>query len=192
MLYPTFGYAVEDALRRAPGLDSLSLIPIDCIHEGEQGEDIGDGLRAWLWGVSRVWHGGEPGPGSDPSLDLHLPTCPAMTRLVSRRMAIRHSYDEQIQVGEDHDMLLRHLADHQRGDAQCWLSMSSDWMLIDRTTPTSAQHMVNQADHVGRLKQRVAERGVSTSVNELPTMYPEMMQRYGDKVSFARRVKVRP
>ena len=188
--YPTYPVAVAEARRRAPGLDALCLVPVDVIHDGEQGEPLGDGLNAWVWGTSEVFpEGTVPGPSTDPTLHLELSTCPAMIRLVSRRLAARHRYDEGILNGEDHLMLLTYLKDHQDGVAQVWVSMSSDWMLVDRTTPTSSQKIHPQAESMGPLRAGVERLGIGwrTGIGELPWMYPPMLMRYDDKIEFARR-----
>ena len=190
VLYPTYPDAVADALRRAPALDATMLVPCDQLAEWGQGEEVVPGVKAWLWGVSRCWPDMNPGPSVDAQLGgTGLTTCPAMIRLVSRKLAARHRYDEGILNGEDHYMLLKYLRDHQRGDAQVWLSMSSDWYLIDRMEPNSSQKKYPQENFMDIFRQRIAELGMEhTSVGELPVMYPPMMQTYNEKLAFAKRM----
>ena len=186
-LYPTWGQAVEDALRRAPALDVLSLIPIDCIGSGEGAAlTLPDGADAGVWGTSTspAFDGG--GPGEDPSLWSDSPVTPAMIRLVSQRAARAAWYDAG-PVYSDYLVLLRYLAAHQRGDLQAWLSMSSDWMVVDRLAPGSCQKTYTP-DHV--LLHAIAEGIVPRErswVRELPVMYPHMIQSVEEKHAWIER-----
>ena len=186
-LYPTWAESVAEHLRRAPGLDVLALIPLDCIGT-DKGHvfALGDGAHAGVWGTSSSQPFEEPaGPQEDEGLWSESPVTPAMVRLVSRRAA-RHARFDEGPLYEDYLMLLRYLAAHQAGALQVWLSMSSDWMVVDRLAPGSAQKC-NRFDHgmLRALAAQIVPRWRS-SVRELPVLYPPMIQTVERKEAWIR------
>lgn len=183
-LYPTWAQSVADHLHRAPALGVVGLLPVDCV-----GRSVGytwtlaDGNSASVWTTSTIYPWQTAGPGMD-NLWTEWPICPAMVRLISRPVAERWRFDEELAVNEDYLMLLRYLAAHIAGDIEAWISMSSDWMVIDLLTPDSVTD-VHFHDHDGfRALARQAIDPARSSVAELPVIYPPMLQTGEDKRSW--------
>ena len=180
-LYPTWALSVKDHLRRAPGLDAVWLVPIDQINGAESGVSwtTPKGSIASVWGtsVSMPWYM-DPGagPGRDPMWGHVTPTTPAMPRLVSRKAAEICSWIPAPRIYGDYQLLMRHLAAHIRGDLQCWVSMASDWMIIDRGNLSSVQH--NEEYEINAYKMRKLARADvhpdRSWIGEFPIMYPSM------------------
>lgn len=180
-LYPTWARAVADHLRRAPALDAVGLLPVDCIGRANgYSWMLSDGQPASVWTTSTVYPWQTVGPGVD-NLWTEYPICPAMVRLISRQVAARWRFYEDLAVNEDYLMLLAYLAAHIAGDIEFWISMSSDWMVIDLLTPNSVTDMhFHDHDHFRRLARQVIDPARSSAV-ELPILYPPMLQSGKDK-----------
>ena len=179
-LYPTWSLSVREHLRRAPGLDAVWLVPIDQINgvDGGVSWTTPQGALASVWGTS-LWmpwpNAPFAGPGRDPMWDQVTPTTPAMQRLASRRAAalkLRH----EAKGYDDYQLLMRNIAAHIRGDLQCWVSMASDWMIVDRGNPQSVQKSVD-FERDAYLLRRHAREDVHPDrswIGEFPIMYPPM------------------
>ncbi len=174
-LYPTWARSVAEHLRRAPALDAVALVPIDCVG-GACGHTwtLPDGVAASVWTDPATYPWPQRGPGPSDLWTNDLPICPAMIRLISRDAALRWRFDEDLAVGEDHLMSFRYLSSHIAGELQYWISMAIDWMVIDRTTPASVQTGYPQAPEVPRLRELAREvvRPGRSSHAELPILYP--------------------
>ena len=174
-LYPTWALSVADHIRRAAALDLLALLPIDCV-----GDTAGytwrlpDGASGSVWTTSTVypWQGRGPGPAD---VWTQHPICPARPDLLSRKAAQRLRFNEQLAVNEDYLLLLECLAAHIAGDLQAWISMASDWRVVDRLTPSSVQAVYPQdVELLRELAAGVISRHRS-SVAELPILYPPLL-----------------
>lgn len=174
-LYPTWGLSVADHLRRATALDVVALVPIDCVGDtAGYTWTLPDGASGSVWSTSAAYPWQERGPGETDLWTAH-PICPAMVRLVSRRAAQRLRFHETLAVNEDYLLLLQCLAAHVAGELQVWISMTSDWMVIDRLTPGSVQDVHPQdVELLRRLAQEAVPRHRS-SVAELPILYPPLL-----------------
>ena len=182
-LYPTWALSVAEHLRRVPTLDVVGLFPIDCVGStAGYTWELPDGAPASVWTSSAVypWKAGTGGPGVSDLWTVD-PVCPAMIRLVSRDAAQRWRFNEELAVNEDYLLLLRYLSDHVAGDLEVWISMASDWMVIDRLTPGSVQDEYLQDVERFRFLARGVVSPRRSSVTELPLLYPPMRLAVEDK-----------
>ena len=180
-LYPTWAASVAEHIRRAAALDVVALVPIDCVGDtAGHTWTLSDGAPASVWATSIVYPWKERGPGQTDLWTRH-PICPAMVRLVSRQAAQRLRFDETLAVNEDYLLLLQCLACHVAGELQVWISMASDWMVIDRLTPSSVQdEHLQDVELLRRLADAKVPRHRS-SVAELPIAYPPLLMAVQDK-----------
>ena len=181
-LYPTWSLSVQEHLLLAPNLDAVWLVPIDQINGSDQGFSwiTPAGATAGVWGT-QLWgpwrETPQPmGPGRDPMWDQPTPVVPAMPRLISRRAAQLCLWIPAPPIYGDYLLLMRHLAAHIRGDLQCWVSMASDWMIVDRGNTDSVQHRHDFGETAARMKKlALAEIDPARSwIGELPVLYPVM------------------
>ena len=174
-LYPAWARSVAEHLRRAPTLDVAGLFPIDCVGStAGYTWQLPDGAPASVWTSSAVYPWKAHGPGMSDLWTEH-PICPAMIRLVSRNAAQRWRFNEDLAVNEDYLLLLQYLSDHIAGDLEVWISMASDWMVIDRLTPGSVQDVYVQDAGLLRLLALGVIDPVRSSVTELPILYPPLL-----------------
>ena len=191
-LYPTWALAVADHLRRAPAADVVCLLPVDCVGRTDgYSWTLADGNAGSVWTTSTVYPWPTAGPGID-NLWTEYPICPARIHLVSRAAAERCRFDEDLAVNEDYLMLLRYLAAHIAGDLEAWISMSSDWMVIDLLTPDSVTDVhFHDHDQFRALARQVIDPARS-SVVELPIVYPPMLQTGAEKRSWIDEFHISP
>ena len=183
-LYPTWALSVADHVRRAPALDVVALLPIDCVGDSAGHTwRLPDGASASVWTTSLVYPWQQRGPGAGKFWTEH-PICPAMVRLVSRRAAQRLRFNERLAVNEDYLLLLQCLSAHIAGDLQSWVSMASDWMVVDRLTPGSVQDEHAQDVDLLRAFAREIVSPDRSSVAELPVMYPPLLLEAAEKESW--------
>ena len=188
-LYPTWSLSVREHLRLAPDLDAVWLVPIDQIHGSDKGVSwvTPAGAVAGVWGTSLwgPWRETEQpmGPGRDPMWDQPTPVVPAMPRLISRRAARLCPWTPAPPIYGDYLMLMRQLAAHIRGDLRCWVSMASDWMIVDRGNPDSVQRSHDFHETAARMKElALTEIDPERSwIGELPVMYPAMQLTVAEK-----------
>lgn len=174
-LYPTWALSVADHIRRASALDVVALVPIDCVGDSAGYTwPLPDGASGSVWTTSLAYPWPERGPGVGGFWNEH-PICPAMVRLVSRRAAQRLRFNENLAVNEDYLLLLQCLSAHIAGDLQTWISMASDWMVIDRLTPGSVQDEHLQDIELLRTLARQIVEPDRSSVAELPILYPPLL-----------------
>jgi len=180
-LYPAWARSAADHLRRAPALDVVGLFPTDCVgRTAGYCWQLADGMPASVWATSMVYPWEKAGPGAD-DLWTEYPICPAQIRLVSRKVAERGRFHEELAVNEDYLLLLACLKAHIAGEIEFWISMSSDWLVVDMLTPDSVTDThFHDHDHFRRLARRVIDPARS-SVRELPIIYPPMLQSSEDK-----------
>ena len=188
-LYPTWGISISEHLRRIPGLDVLGICPVDCIGSSEGYTwTLPDGVTsAGVWGTSKVApFGSLVGPRRSALWDVALPSSPDMVRLLSRKGAKNNQYQTRLSVGEDHLMSLVLLAKYIQGDLNYWLTMASDMMVIDRTTPNSVQQQYPQGPEVELLRELALEvvQPDRSAHTELPVLYPELLMSPEEKKEF--------
>ena len=191
-LYPTWAQAVADHLNRAPALDGVGLLPVDCVGRTDgYSWTLPDGLAASVWTTSTVYPWPTVGPGID-NLWTEYPINPAIIALISRQVAARWRFHEDLAVNEDYLMLLTYLAAHIHGDIEFWISMSSDWLVVDLLTPNSVTDVhFHDHDHFRRLARQVIDPARS-SVVELPIIYPPMLQSGADKRQWIDELHISP
>ncbi len=190
-LYPTWAESVGEHLRRLPQVDALGIVPIDCLgssygftFEVEQGVDAG------VWGTSAAYPFDSTGPGVAPLWKESGTTANAdMIRLLSRPAAARWRFDEQLPIGEDTLLSLALLSSHQRGELSYWLTMASDWMIVDRTTPGSVQRTYSHKEALEPLRSKAAQLvdPARSSSAELPILYPPLLLSTDEKRSWIER-----
>ncbi len=178
-LYPTWAESVAEHLRRLPHVDALGIVPIDCVGSAEGFTfEVEPGVVAGVWTTSSAYPFEAAGPGVAPLWEEPGTTAnPDMIRLLSRAAAARWRFDEELTIGEDTLMSLALLSSHQRGELSYWLTMASDWMIVDRTTPGSVQRSYSHAEALEPLRSKALQVIVPerSSAAELPILYSPLM-----------------
>lgn len=184
-LYPTWAESLAEHLRRLPQVDALGIVPIDCVGSAEGLTfEVAPGVAAGVWTTSSAHPFESAGPGVAPLWDEPGTTAnPDMIRLLSRAAAVRWRFDEELAIGEDTLMSLALLSSHQRGELNYWLTMASDWMIVDRTTPGSVQRSYSHAEALDPLRSKALQVIVPerSSAAELPILYPPLLLSAGEK-----------
>lgn len=190
-LYPTWAESVAEHLRRLPQVDALGIVPIDCLGSSKGFTfEVGPDVVAGVWGTSTAYPFDAAGPGRAPLWEEPGTTANAdMIRLLSRAGAARWRFDEELPIGEDTLLSLALLSSHQRGELSYWLTMASDWMIVDRTTPGSVQRTYSHKEALEPLRGKAAQLvdPARSSSAELPILYPPLLLSADDKRSWIER-----
>jgi hypothetical protein len=190
-LYPTWAESVAEHLRRLPQVDALGIVPIDCVGSAEGFTfEVEPGVAAGVWTTSSAYPFESAGPGVAPLWEEPGTTAnPDMIRLLSRAAAARWRFDEELAIGEDTLMSLALLSSHQQGELSYWLTMASDWMIVDRTTPGSVQRTYSHGEALEPLLAKAAKLvdPARSSAAELPIVYPPLLLSAGEKRSWIER-----
>ena len=190
-LYPTWAESVAEHLRRLPHVDALGIVPIDCLGSAEGLTfEVGQGVVAGVWGTSTAYPFDAAGPGRAPLwAEPGTTSNPDMIRLLSRPAAARWRFDEELPIGEDTLLSLALLSSHQRGELSYWLTMASDWMIVDRTTPGSVQRTYSHQEALEPLRSKAAALvdPARSSAAELPILYPPLLLSADEKRSWIER-----
>lgn len=190
-LYPTWAESVAEHLRRLPQVDALGIVPIDCLGSSKGFTfDVEQGVPAGVWTTSSAYPFETGGPGVAPLWEEPGTTANAdMIRLLSRAGAARWRFDEELPIGEDTLLSLALLSSHQRGELSYWLTMASDWMIVDRTTPGSVQRTYSHKEALEPLRSKAAQLvdPARSSSAELPILYPPLLLSTDEKRSWIER-----
>ncbi len=166
-------------------------MPIDCLGSSEGfAFEVAPDVAAGVWSTSAAYPFDSAGPGAAPLWEEPGTTAnPDMIRLLSRSAAARWRFDEELAIGEDTLMSLALLSSHQRGELTYWLTMASDWMVVDRTTPGSVQRTYSHEEALEPLRGKAAALvdPARSSAAELPILYPPLLLSADEKRSWIER-----
>lgn len=124
------------------------------------------------------------GPGTSTVFDEAQPTCWWMPRLFSRAGARLLRFNEDLDVAEDHLMMLDATQLHRERKGRTWVSRSSDVYCIDRSGDGRTQ--VTAPDHDWGPKLRECYSYMHrTSPWELPIIWSDPMQTWNEKNAYA-------
>ena len=193
-LYPCASMSLYHTVSQYKGLDVLTYIPLDVVHNGEwgQGEQIADNTIASFWGDDLA----KPnlallglGPGKAQWLWTDgVITGPGRTVLFSRKATDRLRWHATIGCYEDTLLLLEALALHQNGELFAANSMAQDTFIYDLTTPEGGQKKNDLALASEQLRE--IAKGIvpvnRSDAGELPLFYQDAKIAYDEKLAFAK------
>lgn len=191
--YPTVLRSIEWHLKRLPGLDCLSTIPVELIAAAPPKGytfQVQEGVWAGIWGNNSQWPLAEPaGRNPSPMWRERLPICPARPLLFSRRIACEHAFSETLRVGEDHLLLCELLARYKREGICMANTMAIDMWCCDRTGTGSVQQQFSQLPEVLPLKKAAMAHLAynESSISELPMLFPPTLMALKARETFIRR-----
>jgi len=191
-LYPTWAKSMAQHIHHYPNMDALGLHPVDYVttfrrggHEFMVGPN--NEFHAGVWGGSlfkRTNHG--PGEGHWVN-----ETAPAnFDRLILQsKLSAAIKMDEDIPNGEDHLYNIGLLKQHQDRNIRYFITMSSDFEIIDSTSNDSIQHKFPFAHHVQNMKNKMLEHvhPSRSSQEELPVIFNELLISQFEKEAFIKK-----
>ena len=188
-LYSTWRASLLDILARTHYPDAVGFLPYDALRDYPplEGTAFGFQARPGLWG--HLWTTGVGwwpeyfyplGPGIGSPWVEHPAGVSAQIRAWSRRATESHKF-RGLEQGwpEDQMTLFDLLASYQRGDLLVWLSMTSDFLVVDNTTPNSDQKTSSIAQRrplIEKMMETAAGILVDperSSIGEFPVLWPQ-------------------
>jgi hypothetical protein len=134
--YPIFLKHIERHLKKYPGTDVLSTIPLDVIvNKHEEGVfQINNEVYSRVWGTHYVdMHSYVGLIGRDPIVDgTSIPNYGRFVLFSKKIVEIDFRYDNQMILGEDKKLHFDFLASHQNEKISYWFTMASDMWVCDR------------------------------------------------------------
>lgn len=197
IFYPVAGQQIEAHLRHHPGTDLIVNKPMDRIvsQPDPKRAFLAPGQHGVIWGISEFRLPFQYGPGEHAIFEKgHA----AATNLghhsfYSRRTCEVLSYDEDQLLGEDFLFEFYALREHQQGNLAFWVSMASDFGLLDRTNDNQniqTEHNADRGkecfDRLARIAPTVVPKWRS-SFDELPVQFAKLIWNYETKVEWLKR-----
>jgi len=179
-LYPSYLQSLYNHIKHYPNIDVLGVVPCDCICNFalESGHYwwVNDKYHASVWGTSMCPPSPNMGPQKSHLFIDERPVSVDFIMLQSRKSA-QLKMNENIGNGEDHAYTYKLLGEHQQGNLQYFLSMSSDMYCIDRTTEGSAQKVHSYDDYLEPMRQEALRHVPEwrSSPYELPVIYKKLL-----------------
>lgn len=134
--YPIFLKHIERHLKKYPGTDVLSTIPLDVIvNKYEDGVfQINNEVYSRVWGTHYVdMHHYVGLVGRDPSVDgISIPNYGRFVLFSSKISESDFRYDNDMVLGEDKKLHFDFLAAHQNNQISYWFTMASDMWICDK------------------------------------------------------------
>jgi glycosyltransferase involved in cell wall biosynthesis len=194
LLYPTFVQSLAQHIKHYPDLDVLGTIAIDVVENnkpyGGYNFQCGSNNEFWggVWGVS-LFKRPDHGVGQGRWVDEELPSSYDFILLQSKRSAII-KIDEDIPISSDHIYSIQLLAEHQKRNLRYFITMSSDFFVVDRTFTNTVQHQVRQKDYIDEMKTKMLQHVSKwrSSLDELPVIFNELLIDQKEKAEIIKKI----
>ena len=194
ILYPTCIKSIAQHIHHYPDLDVLGAVPVDVVrtyqplgHTFRCGPN--DEFHGGVWGTSMCAN--QPhGPGKGAWVDEQSPCSYDFILLQSKRSAVLR-IDEDQPNGEDHLYSIQLLAEHQKRNLRYFLTMSSDFQVIDATATDSIQSQFPFTESVVaemKTKMLKAVQPWRSSMDELPIIFNELLLSQDEKAVIIKKI----
>ena len=180
-LYPTWAKSMAQHIHHYPNIDVLGAIPADLIGPVAPGGYVfrcgpNDKYYGGVWGVSlcKPWY--DFGPGEGHWVNNPHPSSFDRVILQSRLSAV-HRMDEDIPNGEDHLYCIQLLKEHQDRNIRYFITMSSDFEIIDTTLTDNIQKVFPFGPHIQTMKDKMLQYVTPwrSSQGELPVIFNDLL-----------------
>jgi len=193
LLYPTFLKSIAQHVKHYPNLDVLGTIPVDLVSTDKPGGynfrcGINDEYWGGVWGVSLIKRP-DHGVGQGGWVDTVNPHSYDFILLQSKRSAVIRM-DEDLPNGEDHLYSIQLLAEHQKRNLRYFITMSSDFQVIDQTMTNTIQHQFPFGNYAEEMKTKMLQHvnPWRSSQDELPMIFNELLISQEEKAVIIKKI----